>query len=150
MGTKSVVGVAAAAVAAGVTAAKKVRSAASDAEGRRQDPTRWRAVTIDRPPGEVAASTPAPLAELGDAVEVRVIAAPGDKGTELGARYRTVPADTDPEEAVRGLRTALRLSKQLAEVGWITHPDDNVTTESTALNAPLRKAIKLATGEGLL
>jgi hypothetical protein len=150
MGTKSVMGVAAVAVAAGVTAAKKARSATGDAEGRRQDPTRWRVVTIDRPPGELAGSTPAPLAELGESVEVRVIAAPGDKGAELGARYRSLPPDTEPEDAVRRLRAALRESKQLAEVGWVVHPDANTTTEPTALNAPLRKAIKLATGEGLL
>lgn len=51
---------------------------------------RWRAVTVLRSPEQIGtgADLPAPLAALGDRVEVRVTPAPGDRGAELAARYR--------------------------------------------------------------
>jgi hypothetical protein len=88
--------------------------------------SRSRAVTVNKPASEVAPDgvLPPPLAELGDAVEVRVTPAPGGKGTELAAR----PRDGEPPPATARLgdrdqrqdvRSALRRSKQLLEVGEI-------------------------------
>ena len=61
---------------------------------RRADLRGWLAVTVNRAPSDVLpdGSLPAPLAELADAVEVQVRPAPGDKGTELAARWRRPPA----------------------------------------------------------
>jgi hypothetical protein len=111
---------------------------------------RWRVVTVQRELGEVAVDVPEPLAALGDAVEVQTAPAPGDRGTELRARWRDGAETPAGEDPVRRLRLALRESKQLLEVGWVLEPDRNTTNEATALNAPLRKAIKVARGEGLL
>ena len=57
---------------------------------RQADPRRWLAVTVNRVPSDLlpGGSPPAPLAELGDAIEVQVRPAPGDKGAELAARLR--------------------------------------------------------------
>ena len=81
---------------------------------------------------------------------MRTQAAPGDKGTELFARWRDGADLSERSDPVRALRVALRDAKQVLEVGWVLQPDRNITTEETPLNAPLRKAIKLAKGEGLL
>ncbi|GEK23442.1 hypothetical protein [Cellulomonas xylanilytica] len=140
----SAAAVGAAAVAAARTVADRTSNAADE------DVTRWRVVTVNRPLDDVVAGTPAPLADLGDAVEVRVHAAPGDKGSELWARWRDgadLPDDQDPAQV---LRRALRGSKQLLEVGWVLEPGRHTTTEDTVLNAPLRKAISTARGAGLL
>jgi hypothetical protein len=83
-------------------------------------------------------------------VEVGTQPAPGDKGTELRARWRDGADLSEVKEPVQELRVALREAKQLLEVGWVLEPDRNTTNEDTALNAPLRKAIKAARGEGLL
>jgi hypothetical protein len=74
------------------------------------------------------AQLPAPLAELGDRIEVRVRPAPGGKGTELGARLRGQPSGStlgrlsgsDPQADVR---SALRRAKQLIEVGEVLAVD---------------------------
>ncbi|WNV75112.1 hypothetical protein [Geodermatophilus sp. DSM 44513] len=79
---------------------------------------RWRAVTVLADPGRLA-ELPAPLAVLGDRVETRVTPAPGDKGTELAARY---PGGASDEEVGR-LRQALREAKQLVEVGEVLRMD---------------------------
>jgi hypothetical protein len=143
--TAAAVGVAAAGAAAAVRKLADRGTNESD-----QDLTRWRVVTVARPIDEVAGSTPAPLADLGEAVEVRTQPAPGDKGTELFARWRDGSDLSEHADPVRTLRVALRDAKQVLEVGWVLQPDRNITTEETPLNAPLRKAIKLAKGEGLL
>jgi hypothetical protein len=81
---------------------------------------RWRAVTVLRSPDDVRVDDlPAPLAALGSRVEVRVTPAPGDKGTELAARYRVTPS----EEEVGRLRAALREAKQLLETGVVLRMD---------------------------
>jgi hypothetical protein len=88
---------------------------------------------------------------MGDAVEVRLRPAPGDKGTEVMARLIGGGAEMmDGEEPVRALRSALRRAKQVAEVGWVLEPDRQTTTRPTPLNAPLRQATKHARGEGRL
>ena len=86
-------------------------------------------VTVYREPSDVdTAQLPAPLAEYGDRIEVRLRAAADDKGTELGARLRDQPAGStlgrlrgsDPQA---DLRSALRRAKQLIEVGEVLAVD---------------------------
>ncbi|WP_051274959.1 hypothetical protein [Cellulomonas sp. URHD0024] len=144
--TATAVGVA----AAGAAAAAVRKLADRGTNEADQDLTRWRVVTVARPLDDFPGGTPGPLADLGEAVEVRTQAAPGDKGTELFARWRDGSDLSERADPVRELRVALRDAKQVLEVGWVLRPDRNVTTEETPLNAPLRKAIKLAKGEGLL
>ncbi|MDT7652954.1 MAG: hypothetical protein QOI36_4360 [Pseudonocardiales bacterium] len=130
--------------------------------GRHDDPTvdRWHVVFVNRPQDAVApdGQLPAPLAELGDAVEVQVRRAAGDRGTALAARVRTpVPAGlseattrilgTDPRQAVR---TALRHSKQLVETGEVLSPDKPGSTRLTLTNLPLELATRRARAEGRL
>jgi hypothetical protein len=72
---------------------------------------------------------PAPLAELGDRIEVRVRPAPGGKGTELAARLRDQPSSGAAPSRLSGsdpqgdLRSALRRAKQLVEVGEVLAVD---------------------------
>ena len=111
---------------------------------------RWRAVTVLRSPGEIGtgAGLPAPLAALGDRVEVRVTPAPGDRGAELAARYRDLPSDDD----LRALRSALREAKQLIEVGEVLRVDPaphGVRTQ-TPQGAALEGVTARAGGEGVL
>ncbi len=81
---------------------------------------RWRVVTVLLPADRVdPGDLPAPLAALGDRIEVRVTPAPADKGTEVAARYRTAPS----EEDIGRLRAALRASKQLLETGEVLRMD---------------------------
>lgn len=149
-GTK---GAAAAAVAAGVAMAQKARRLVqgdSPAGGGHQDPTRWRAVTVNVPPQELSV-VPEPLARLDGRVEVRMQPAPGDKGTELAARLTGEGgSQIDGRPALEALRAALRQAKQLCEVGYVLEPDANTTAEPTVLNAPLRAATAHADGEGRL
>jgi hypothetical protein len=80
---------------------------------------RWRAVTVLCPPERLEAELPAPLAALGNRIEVRTAPAPGDRGTELAARFRGPVA----EDEIGGLRAALREAKQLVEVGEVLRMD---------------------------
>ena len=129
-----------------------------DAEPR----SRWRSVTINRGPDEVmpGGRVPAPLAPLGDAVEVQVRPAPGGKGTELAARLRgdgpTGPRPVhssgtgdDPREQ---LRSALRQAKQLIEVGEVLRvdPPPHGHRPSTPGGKLVESATGHAGGEGLL
>lgn len=85
-------------------------------------------------------------------LELQVRPAPGDKGTELAARFAPGAApstDGAPQELQR-LRAALRRTKQLAEVGWVHEADANRTARPTPLNRPLREATGHAAGEGRL
>lgn len=153
-GKKKGAAAAAAALAAGTKIVQKMMDKAPagwpGAEGK-SDPDRWRGVTVYRTREEVGTDLPEPLARLGDAIEVRMETAPGDRGTEIYARLTGDGSekidDLDPLEA---LRIALREAKQLLEVGYVLEPDRNTTSEPTALNAPLRKATEHARGEGRL
>ncbi len=122
--------------------------------------SRWRAVTVNRSPEEVLPDgvPPAPLARLGDLVEVQVRPAPGGRGSELRARLRTTePAGAgssrvtgdDPRQQVRA---ALRESKALLEVGEVLRVDPAPHGKRT--QTPAGKLIDLATkrapGEGVL
>ena len=89
---------------------------------------RWRAVTVQCAPTDVRVEDlPAPLAALGTLIEVRVTPAPGDKGTELAARYRASAS----EEEIGRLRAALRTAKQLLEVGEVLRMDPRPHGERT-------------------
>jgi hypothetical protein len=146
-------------VGAGVVAVRRIASR-QFGNGARDSQDRWHTVTVNRPPDQVAPDgrLPDPLAELGDAVEVQLRPAPGDRGTELAARLRgAVPsglggvaaraAGNDPRQ---DLRAALRQSKQLLETGEVLRPDEPPTTRRTLRNLPLELATRHAGGEGRL
>ena len=120
-------------------------SATDDPERAAQ---RWRAVTVLREPADVSASLPPPLAALGDRVEVRVTPAPGDRGTELAARYRGTPT----EQQIGDLRAALRESKALLEVGEVLRvdPQPHGRRAATPQGAALEGAAQAAPREGVL
>jgi hypothetical protein len=118
---------------AGGTVVRQIRSvldpAGGSAGGAAAPASGWLFVTVFREPSDVdTAQLPTPLAEFGDRIEVRVRAAPGDKGTELGARLRDQPSGSalgrlsgsDPQA---DLRSALRRAKQLIEVGEVLAVD---------------------------
>jgi hypothetical protein len=90
----------------------------------------WLVVSVFRDVSEVdTAQLPAPLAEYGDRIDVRVRPAADDKGTELGARLRSQPSDRGALSRLAGedpqgeLRSALRQAKQLIEVGEVLAVD---------------------------
>lgn len=118
---------------AGGTVVRQIRSvldpAGVSALGNAAPASGWLFVTVYREPSDVdTASLPAPLAEYGDRIEVRVRAAADGKGTELGARLRDQPSGStlgrlsgsDPQA---DLRSALRRAKQLIEVGEVLAVD---------------------------
>jgi hypothetical protein len=128
----------------------------------REPRSRWRSVTICKPPAEVMPGDkpPAPLADLGDLVEVRVRPALQDKGAELAARLRgpepggvsgvlTRVSGDDPRQRIR---SALREAKQLIEAGEVLRVDPAPHGQRSA--SPAGKLVELATrragGEGVL
>ena len=131
--TSSIGNVASVAARAGGNVVRQVRSvidpSAARPAGAGQPASGWLAVTVFREPSDIdAAALPAPLADFGDRIEVRVREAPGGKGTELGARLRDQPSGSalgrltgsDPQA---DLRSALRRAKQLIEVGEVLAVD---------------------------
>ena len=138
----------AAVVAASKSVVKRFGTPSGWGPAAHDDPARWRVVTVNRPIRELE-SLPAPLADLGDAVEVRLVPAPGDRGTEIHARLSDASRG-DSGQALEALRSALRQAKQLAEVGYLLEADLNTTTKRTPLNEPLRHATRHAGGEGRL
>lgn len=112
-------------VIAGVTTAAIVRRRSDNRSGAgrpRAPRSGWLGVTVHTEPDQVLPSgrVPGPLAQLGDAVEIDVRPAPGDKGSELRARFRRGGGGEDG----RGrLRAALREAKQLIEVGEVLRVD---------------------------
>jgi hypothetical protein len=93
---------------------------------------RWLVVTVEGTSEAVAPAgvLPAPLADLGDAIEVDLRPAPGQRGTEVAARLvadASVVAEEDEQSAAedprRALRRALRQVKQLVEVGEVLVAD---------------------------
>jgi hypothetical protein len=102
---------------------------------------RWIMVTINCSPARLAspADLPEPITRLGDAVDIKICQAPGDKGTELGARLRDFPrgrisgpvswrAGAGPRRAVR---EALRQAKSIIEAGEALRPDTPSSTRPT-------------------
>lgn len=148
--------VAAAIIAGGAAAAAVVRMMP-----RELPSTRWRVVTVSRPP-DVAAPDghpPAPFASFGEFIQVRVTEAPGGRGTELAARLRPGESGTvdavarlvgqDPLQLVRKL---LREAKQLAEVGEVLrlNPKPEGTRHATPGGALIDLASRRSGGEGVL
>ncbi|MFC4585136.1 hypothetical protein [Sphaerisporangium corydalis] len=99
---------------------------------------RWLMVTINRRPEEVVPDgrLPEPLARLGETIEVQVREAPGDRGTELGARpvapmaggMNEVMARLGGEDPRQMVRRALRESKCLIETGEVLRGDEVTMT----------------------
>ena len=132
--TSSIGNVASVAARAGGTVVRQVRSvidpSAARPAGAGQPASGWLAVTVFREPSDIdAAALPAPLAEFGDRIEVRVRPAAGGKGTELSARLRDRPSSGTAASRLSGsdpqadLRSALRRAKQLIEVGEVLEVD---------------------------
>ncbi|MEV1288119.1 hypothetical protein [Micromonospora sp. NPDC049679] len=130
------------------------RSAAPSGEAR------WHVVTVNRPLDRITPSggLPEPLAQLGDAVEVQLRPAPGDRGTEIAVRLRQgephgvagAAARISGEDPRRALRAALRQAKQIAETGEVLSPDQPPTSRETLLNRPLEYATRHGREEGRL
>ncbi|QJY44793.1 hypothetical protein [Pseudonocardia broussonetiae] len=89
----------------------------------------WLVVTVFRDLTDIdSAALPAPLAEFGERIEVRVRPAADGKGTELAARLRDQASGTAARrlggnDAQADLRSALRRAKQLLEVGEVLAVD---------------------------
>jgi hypothetical protein len=154
-------GIAVLAVGGGaVLVVRRLRRRATKGPGEAR--SRWRAVTIDRPPEEVmpGGRIPAPLAALGDDVEVGVRPAAGGKGTELRARLRapepegvaSAAARVSGDDPRQRVRSALREAKQLVEVGEVLRvdPTPHGRRRTTPTGAVVETAAKRAAGEGLL
>jgi hypothetical protein len=118
---------------AGGSLVRQVRSAiepSPQAAGSGQPASGWLVVTLCCQPSDVdPAALPAPLAELGDQIEVRIGPAADSKGTELAARLRTQTSSGTKVSRLSGkdpqadLRSALRRAKQLIEVGEVLAVD---------------------------
>ncbi|WP_146078178.1 hypothetical protein [Subtercola sp. Z020] len=134
---------------------------------RRRDPqqsgegepaSRWRSVTVILPLDEVApgGSLPGSLTTWGPDVETRVRRAPGDKGTEISARFRrSASADRSKRaegDRARRLRRSLREAKQLIEVGEILRvdPTPHGRRKATPMGAVVEFATDRGAEEGLL
>jgi hypothetical protein len=94
---------------------------------------RWIMVTVNCSPQRLAsyADLPEPITRLGDAVDIKIAPAPGDRGTEIGARLRDLPRTKiagmvmrRPEEDPRRMvEEALREAKSIIEAGESLRPD---------------------------
>lgn len=140
--TSALGSVASLAARAGGSVVRQVRSVVDPSPARPAGADRpasgWLVVTVFREPSEIDTDRlPAPLAEFGDQLEVRVRPAADGKGTELGARLRDRPSGStlarlsgsDPQA---DLRSALRRAKQLIEVGEVLAVDPAPHGERTA------------------
>jgi hypothetical protein len=116
---------------------------------RRREPE-WLIATVYRSPTDIAPDghLPEPLERLGDAVEVRIRPAPGDRGTELSVRPRSAGDRPASRDAWRMARLALREAKQLCETGEVLQPDSPPTTRKSLFNRPLEYAASHAREEG--
>lgn len=125
----------------------------------RREP-RWHVVTVNPARDELTPDSPLPepLAGLGDAVDVQIRRAAGDRGIELAVRLRDGAqspvtagarrlAGRDPNQAIRA---ALREVKQLLETGEVLHPDSPPTTQTTVVNKPLQMATRQGRRAGRL
>jgi hypothetical protein len=121
--------------AAGASVVRRLAARVRGVTGGRPVRTRWMIVTVNCPPRRLAsrADLPEPITRLGDAVDVRICPAPGDRGTELGVRLR-VPPSTRTAVSRRRARTqrrtaqrALRQAKSLIETGEVVRADRTCT-----------------------
>lgn len=113
------------------------------------DQTRWEVVTVNRSRTELLTDgqLPAPLARLGDAVQVHLSRAPGGRGTELAARPRSggtglpgMAAHLTGDDPRLAVRAALREAKQLAETGQVLDPGRTPPAWQTPANGPTPSA----------
>lgn len=115
------------AAGAGVAGWMAMRSRTGRTSKDREPTNRWIMVTINCSPQRLAsrADLPEPITRLGDAVDIKICPAPGDRGTELGARLRELPRTKiagmvmrRPEENPRHtVEQALREAKAIIEAG---------------------------------
>jgi hypothetical protein len=99
----------------------------------RSPKNRWIMVTVNCSPQRLASRSdlPEPITRLGDAVDIKISPAPGDRGTELGARLRDLPRTRIPgmvnrrpeEDPVCVVERALRDAKAMIEAGEVIRPD---------------------------
>jgi hypothetical protein len=123
------------AAAAGAVAATRIVAAR---RSRGRDDKRPHVITVNRPFSEIGkAGLPAPLAALGEAVEIQRHPAPGGRGTEIAARARSGGVSAGD------IRRALREARSELEVGYVLAPG-GPTTRPT----PLNKALRAATAHG--
>jgi hypothetical protein len=128
--TSSLGNVASLAARAAGSVVRQVRSvidpSAARPAGGGQPASGWLAVTVFREPSDIdTAQLPAPLAEFGEQIEVRVRPAADGKGTELAVRRRDRQPSGTALRRLSGndLRAALRQAKQLIEVGEVLAVD---------------------------
>jgi hypothetical protein len=131
--TSALGNVASLAARAGGSVVRQVWSAidpsAARPAGATQPASGWLVVTVLCEPFDVdTAELPAPLAEFGEQIEVRVRPAADGKGTQLAARLRDQRSGTAPRRLTGSdpqadLRSALRRAKQLIEVGEVLAVD---------------------------
>ncbi|HEU5161174.1 MAG TPA: hypothetical protein VFU43_29535 [Streptosporangiaceae bacterium] len=149
-------GAAAAGLIAGIARRKAMTSGVA-----RPAPNRWLSVTIACPPERLSepGGLPEPITRLERDAEVRIQAAPGGRGTELGLRLREDVYERQPigitarlsgADPRQRLRSALREAKSLIETGEVIQPDSPPTTRSTLTGKALELATKRAGGEGRL
>lgn len=135
------------AAASAVVLARRRRPRSAPGTGAASAPrSGWLAVTVARDVDDVlpAGRTPGPLARFGDAVELDARIAPGDKGTELRARFRQGASRAAAGDRDRGrLRAALRETKHPIEVGEVLRVDPVPHGRRTA--TPTGALVELAT-----
>jgi hypothetical protein len=145
--------VAAAVTAGGVAARRMLASRLPMMPGRMGEPE-WLVATIYRSPTDIAPEghLPEPLERLGDAIEVQIRPAPGDRGTELSVRPRLAGNGdrTAKRDAWRTVRLAVRQAKQLCETGEVLQPSEPRTNRRTPFNRPIEYAVSHAREEGRL
>ncbi|WP_395575821.1 hypothetical protein [Streptomyces sp. BK79] len=121
---------------------------------------RWLTVTANRPPTDVGSEgkLPPPLDELAERIDVRIRPAPGDRGTEVAARFKesvpvastSAPARLAGQDPRQELRRALRDAKSLLEAGEVLRPDAPPTTRPTPGGRLVEVFTRRSGGEGVL
>jgi hypothetical protein len=140
-------------MAAGIGIARWLATRPGGPTLRRETTNPWEMVTINCAPQRLAsrADLPEPIARLGDAVDIKISPAPGDRGTELGARLREpqtgitgMAARIIGDDPRRTVRRALREAKSLIETGEVMRRDWPPTHRPT----PTAKVMEFAHRRG--